>query len=191
MKRLILGAMAILLLSVHPVAADLVVNAGNWYLQPNTADQEILINISGGDAVTNAVVMAEIVGSSPLPGFTNGSIVDGTIFESNNSGAPDTAFLSQLAYLSAAAKTDTTVDGDGVLAKLIVSTIGVTSGSFALNLMDTTWGDTFVGTDDPLVGVTYNAGSISIVPEPGMLAMLTGLFALLPILYWRRAKQAI
>jgi len=187
-KRLILGAIAILLLSVHPVAADLVVNAGNWYLQPNTANQEISINISGGDAVTNAVVMAEIVGSSPLPSFTSGSIVNGTIFELNNSGAPDMAFLSQLAYLSAAAKTDTTVDGDGVLAKLTVSTVGVTSGSFALNLIGTSWGDTLVGTDDPLVGVTYNAGSISIVPEPGMLAMLTGLFALLPILYWRRAK---
>ena len=74
MKRLILVVTAILLLSTCPVQADLIVNAGTWNLAANKSGQEIWVSISGAGSVTNATVMEEILGTSPLPIFADGNI---------------------------------------------------------------------------------------------------------------------
>ena len=181
MKRLILGAVAILLLSTCPVQADLIVDAGTWNLAADTSGQEIWVSISGAGSVTNATVMEEIVGTSPLPVFTDGSIIDGTIFASNNTGSPSYAFLDQLAYLDVATNSGVVdFNGNGILAKLTVSTAGVASGDFPLILSSTSWGDTYVGTT-PATPITYNAGSIHIVPVPEPSSIVLFLFTLASI----------
>ncbi len=163
--------------TAYATPAGLTIQGGTWDLQPNLAGQQISISISGTGSVTNATVNAEITGSAPLPAFTDGSIVAGTIFAANNNGAPsyDIGGLhSQLAYLSVATLSGT-VDGNGTLATLIVSTVGVPSGTFGLKLTDTTWQSgtysTLVGTF-PAAQTTYLDGTINIVPEPATLALL-------------------
>jgi hypothetical protein len=168
-KRLILAAVAILLLSACPVAADLIVDAGTWNLQPNKADQEIYVSISGDGNVTYATVAEEIVGVSPLPRFTGGDILNGTIFTGNNSGEPTYDFSDlHVAYLSVETLSGA-VDGNGILAKMIVSTDGVFSGDFVLNLLgvsrEAEVANTSVGTI-PAVPVACNAGTIH-VASPG------------------------
>lgn len=182
-KRLTLSVMAVLLLSADLLSAGLIVDAGSWNLQPNTTGQQILVSISGTGNVTNATVIEEILGVSPLPSFTDGNIVDGTIFASNNTGAASYDFTSpQIGYLDVGTNSGTVI-GNGILAKLTVSTLGVTSGDFVLNLLGASWGDTSVGAD---TDVTYNAGSIHIVPEPGVFVLLIGFVATLPAMVrWR------
>ncbi len=165
--------LVVFLCLVSAVRADLIVDAGNWNLSPNTPDQSISVSISGVGSVTDATVMLQILGGSPLPSFTGGDMTTGTIFASNNTGAPTYIFSSQLAYMDLATNSGT-VDGNGILATLKVSTVGVTSGSFTLETNATVDGmpiATNVGTFPP-VNVTYQNGSLNIVPEPSSLALL-------------------
>jgi hypothetical protein len=168
--RIALSLVALLCLA-SAAQADLNVYAGDWDLLPNTAGQEISVSIAGAGNVTNATVIAEIVGTSPFPLFTGGDIVGGTIFASNNTGSPSYDFSSpQLAYLDVATASGT-VDGNGILARLMVSTAGVTGGTFALRLTGSSWGDTAVGTQPPAL-VAYHAGSITVTPEPATMTLL-------------------
>lgn len=181
MKRFNLAAIAILLLSAYPAAAELVVDAGSWKLNPNEADQDILVTISGSGNVTNAMVMAQIVGDAPLPSFTGGNIVAGTIFAPNNTGMPSYDFSDpQLAYLDVATDSGViAIAGTSTLAKLTVSTVGVFSGDYILKVLGTDWGDTAIGML-PAVSVTYLDGSIHVVPEPsGAIMLLIGLSVVL------------
>ena len=161
------------MLAVVSVAqAGLVVDAGNWNLLPNQAGQQISVTISGSGNVTNATLVMEIIGSSSKPIFTDGDIISGTIFASNNTDAPVYDFIGSLAYLDIATLTGTTSVNDNLLlANIIVSTVGITSGTYALKLTGTQWGDTLVGTD-PVTSVSYLEGSINVVPEPVSLVLL-------------------
>jgi hypothetical protein len=149
--------------------AEPIVSAGNWTLLSNTPDQEIDIAISGVANVTNATIFAELVGLPKAPVFTGGSAIDGTIFALNHYAYPSD-FVNQLAYLDVITDTGT-VNGNGTLAKLWVSTAGITSGDFVLKLTNTPWGDTCVDAQ-PSVNVTYLDGSIHIVPEPSNIVLL-------------------
>lgn len=182
------GALGVLAAGVIVAAqslasAALVVSAGDWELLPNTPNQPITIQISGTGQVTNATVVIEIGNGSPMPSITGGDIVDGTIFASNNSGAPSYDFTdSTVAYLDVATNSGTVaVTGTQILATLVISTVDVFEGSFPLKLIGTAYGDSVVGTE-PTVDVSFVDGQITIVPEP----MLGGLMFLLVVARVRR-----
>lgn len=153
--------------------ADLTVDAGHWNLQPNQANQQIAISISGNGDVTNATVILEIAGPSPRPTITGGQIVNGTIFAANNTGFPAYDFSEpHLAYLDVATESGViNIAGSGTLATLDISTLGLTEGDYTLKLTQTQWGDTLVGSNPPVL-VHYVDGSITIVPEPNGLGLL-------------------
>lgn len=169
-----LATLAALFCACTSANASLIVNAGDWNLLPNTAGQEILVAITGSGNVTNATVNAQIVGTGGLPSFTGGDIIDGTIFATNNTGAPSYIFSGQLAYLDVATNTGTVaVTTPSTLAALTVSTVGLTSGTYDLKLMNTTWGDSYVGTQ-PTTTVAFQNGTITVgaSPEPASMLLL-------------------
>ena len=172
--RQLLYVPAVLVCLTSVAKADLIVSAGDWFLQPNLAGQEIWVSISGEGDVTRATVAAEVVGAAPLPSFTDGTMIVGTIFASNNTGSDLEAYSGSWAWQDMSTNDGNPVDGNGILAKLTVSTVGVFDGSFALKLSELPSlpdDKTSVGTE-PVVNVTYRDGSITVVPEPSSIALL-------------------
>jgi hypothetical protein len=150
--------------------AEPIVDAGTWNLLPDQGNQHIYVTISDVPGVTNATLFEQIIGTtSPLPFFTGGSMIDDTIFLSDFYAYPSEV-AGQLAYLDGMLDAGA-ADGNGVLARLTVSTQGVNGGDFILKLTNTSDGNTLVGME-PEIAVTYKNGLIHIIPEPGAAALV-------------------
>jgi hypothetical protein len=175
MKRAIFGSILVAVcaaLSPSTVDAALIVSGGNWVLNANEAGQVISIAIEGGDLVQGAVVNAELQGASPLPAITGGDIVNGTIFENNNTGAPGYDFSDpSVAYLEVGTQSGFE-PGNGVLATLVISTVGLNSGTFTLSFLETEYGDSYLTTSAETVSFVDGSITVVAVPEPASAAVL-------------------
>ncbi len=156
MKRIILGATAFLLLSVQPIAADLVVKledpthpgSGTNQLQENKANQQIGIFVSGSGDLTGMTFNLQIgdggdVGSSssrtgPIfqgapvltsPPYPMVDFVTGTIFQSNQQ-SPYGDVYEQLIALTQMTSSGT-INVNSTTPKLLATVTIDTTGFFA------------------------------------------------------------
>ncbi len=170
-----LGAAAAVCMFTSVATADLIVSGGTWDLQPNQGGQTIDVTVSGTGNITNATIIAEIAGVGALPDLVDGNIIDGTVFESNNTGFPSYDFSGpHLGYADVATNVGTVgVPGTppDKIVSLVVSTVGVSPGTFDLLLTGTAWGDSVVGTN-PLTPVAFVNGTITVTPEPATMCLL-------------------
>jgi len=124
-------------------AANAVV--GNHYVLPNTPNQVITIQVTGGGQIAGEDLFAQIgdggtfnSGINMKPVFTNVDIIGGSIFAGNNTGAagdPNGGNTSHpLIWVDSTTTLSGTVSADGLLATLNIDTTGLTSGSFPLLL---------------------------------------------------------
>ncbi len=167
-----------ILFHVSALQASILIDVGNFPLLPNTAGQEIVIEVSGGDLVQGLNFNAQIGdGGVDLGGVTVGpsiediDILAGTIFDGNNTGAVDPELLGGVDFPLVEFRTTTTNNGTvaaaGLLATLTIDTTGFFSGEFPLILSATLNGPTdFAG-----VSATITDGTITIVPEPSSFIM--------------------
>jgi hypothetical protein len=151
-----------------------IVNVPTLTLLPNTPNQAIQINISGGDSISGAQLAVQLTGPGTLPLVTGGSILNGTIFAGNNSGEANNFFQDSSAFLDTSTATPGTfVTGQGLLATILVSTTGITAGTYTLNFLNTNFGNSVISTSPTNSPVTFVPGTI-VVPEPASLAVLSG-----------------
>jgi hypothetical protein len=185
-KVVLIVCLAGMLLSRFASAAVIVV--GDHELLPDTPNQLVPIFVTGGDAVQGLNLYAQIADGGPAaggtilgPAVTDADVLTGTIFELNNTGVQDPGSVAQL--IARTVTTDTgSVPATGLLATLKISTVGFTSGTWALNLGNTRSGPT----DFTIVPITITDGSIKIVPEPVMIAPL--ILVLIPLSRRRTAR---
>jgi hypothetical protein len=173
---LVLGA------AIAPLAgATPIIDVGNHLLLPNLPGQTILIYVTGGDAVEGLNLNVQVAdggselamfgGSIDGPAISDLDIVTGTIFDGNNQGADDPEGLlggdfSQI-ELRTILTDSGTVAADGLLVTLTIDTTDYFSGQFDLRLFDTLNGPSdFAG-----IAASITDGTITIVPEPGTLAL--------------------
>lgn len=192
-------------------AASLQVNVGTFDLLPNTADQVIEISVTGGLDIAGINFYGliedgfpDITGSvSNGPNITDVDLIgdadNPTIFFPSNTGqsgidqSRPQAFFRTLTVGVDGEGASIPVSGSGVFARLTVDTTGFTSGSYSLS---------FSGKDDidpaypSLQFLDVNAqtittdiidGTLTIVPEPHQMALVTG-FALLGLTSWRKLR---
>jgi hypothetical protein len=156
----------------------LTVDAGDWSFARDSGVHRITIGIDGTGQVMGAVVVLEIGGAGTLPQLVNGEIVSGTIFASNNTGAPSNDFSDpECAYMDVSTQSGTVpVTGPASLAFVDVNTNGASPGTYTLALTATRFGDSDLQTN-PTVGVTFIGGTFAVVPEPvffGMMGVISG-----------------
>jgi hypothetical protein len=133
-----LAAVALLLLTCPSAwAANVVV--GNHVVLPNTPNQVITIQVSGGEPIAGEDFAAQIgdggmfnSGVNTKPVFTNVDILGGTIFAGNNKGA--TVDAHPLIWAVGTVTANGSVPASGLLATLTIDTSGLSSGTFPLML---------------------------------------------------------
>lgn len=166
----------------------------NIALLPNTAGQQITLQISGADFYTDSNLRMSINGGvGPAPavslvfgdpaGAIPGANLAGSVWAGGSAGTAGTpngttADSSGLELIAAfqSAGGGTPQNTAGIYAVLTVSTVGVGAGNYALSLAGT---DLFNGLDenfDPIpVPLQLQGATLSIVPEPSSVVL--GLFA--------------
>lgn len=160
---------------VMPALATPIIVVGNHDLHPNLAGQTISIFVSGGDAVQGINFNVQVGdGGAAAGGADTGPIIEDVdllsgIFLGNNTNQTDGP--SPLLWNSITTTNTGSVSANGLLAVLTVSTVGLTSGDFAL--LSLTPADEFGGATNfaGLVAQITN-GSITVVPEPAALVLM-------------------
>jgi hypothetical protein len=190
MNRLTLTAIlpAVLLLLVQSAGAQpvssgsAVITLGTYYLEENTPNQRITINVSGGAQISGMNFNLQIgdggpaAGGTPGPVFTGLDLVNGTIFHSDHASPLDLGSIPQsLTWDIVTAQDGDYVDTDGLLATVTVDTTGFSRGmSFPFSIASTRNGATnFIYDGVTPVPTALADGTIVIVPEPSTLALLT------------------
>jgi hypothetical protein len=189
----ILASLGLLAVSALSTQAQ-IINVGNIELLPNTPNQLVTINVSGGVQVEALDFWVQIADGLNLSGpqITSVDIVTGTIFAGNNGGQYGSSATQQPQRWYQTTDTlivGTTVPTSGLLASLRIDTTGVAPGSYALNLKDVTgssggtafWDTTFANPVFPLI----TDGTLTVVPEPQQYALVAGL-GLLGLAFGRR-----
>jgi hypothetical protein len=125
------------------------VTVGTHALLPNTANQVITIQITGGDQVAGEDFFAQIGdggaflgGTDAKPAFTNVDILSSTIFSTSNNGSygdpngtpPGSNSAHPLIWVDGTTTVDGSVPAVGLLATLTIDTTGLNSGTFPLLL---------------------------------------------------------
>jgi hypothetical protein len=158
---------------------------GNHLLEPDTPNQQVLIDVTGGAAVQLLDLNAQVADGGPAAGgmilgpAMGADILDGTIFAANHANYMnfngDLHDGSQYMWLSVTTDSGT-VAANGLLVTLTFDTTGFDSGSWPLILTDTIHGSTNFGG----IGASITNGSIAIIPEPStcILAALGSLTVL-------------
>ena len=137
---LLVGGVAASFLAANAFAVNPTIVVPNTVLLPNRAGQTILINVSGGTAVSGLNFNAEIAGGGTPnggtagPAITNVNLVTGTIFGGNNSGQQNIPSNSPQVYEGGIATTSGTVTATGLLATLTIDTTGFQGSIFSLKL---------------------------------------------------------
>ncbi|MEM1224666.1 MAG: hypothetical protein AAGJ40_03160 [Planctomycetota bacterium] len=197
--RSILTISILLMVCGVPCFADIVIDIGNPVLLPDTPDQVISIQSSGGEQVAGVnfnLQIDPVVGVSPE--ITGLDIVGpGTIFTSSNTGQTGTTIgeldpinLASFQFaLASATTTSGTVSSDGVLGFVTLDTTGIFGGSFVIN-MDST----FNGPTDfaPTPVNTFLGGSLTVaaIPEPSSFTWMASAASLVLLTRYRRASHS-
>jgi len=177
-RNILVGAASALLLAAGAQAA-LVINVPNATLQPNQANQVVSLFVTGGDAATGFNLRAQIGdnnSSATTPAFTSADYNVGIWLDKLSTVTGGPAGVPIKKYMQSTIVLNTggdTVTGSGQLVNLVVSTVGITSGTFALKLSGTDINaDTvFIGSGGIDLFASITNGSIS-VPEPSCLGIL-------------------
>ena len=186
-----------ILVLVSSADADLMVTIGNPTLLPNTPNQMIQIQSSGGEQVQglNFNLQIDPVAGLTTPTITGVDIVSpGTVFGLNNTGQNTTGVGeldpvdspgTQFAFATTTAGNGSVLS-DGVLAFVTFDTTGTNEGTFTLRLDSTLNGPTdFAPTPvDQFIGGIL---SVTAVPEPNTLAV-GSVLATLSVMRRRRCK---
>jgi hypothetical protein len=124
---------------------------GNHVLLPNTPNQIITIQVTGGEQVAGEDFFAQIGdggaflgGLNSKPTFENVDIIGGTIFAANNNGAfgdPNGVPIGSnsahpLIWVDGTTTLNGSITANGRLATLAIDTTGLNSGTFELRLTD-------------------------------------------------------
>jgi autotransporter-associated beta strand protein len=156
-----------------------VVVGGNHQLDPDTADQQINVNITGGDLVAGWQPRIQLGDGTTGPLFTDFEEVVGTIFSGANlvavdfvpGGSTEGRFISG----SVGSLPPNPVAANGLLISLTVDTTGVQSGRYGIFFEDVTFptGGTFSSeilaeNGTPIAAAQFMAGSIAVGANPVM-----------------------
>lgn len=155
MRKATVSGFIVLLLAAAPAFAA-TINVGTHDLQPQMADQEIPIYVTGGTPVERTagmVLFAQIGEGGPeagepiaddgpdfMPNPGGADMVTGTIWEVDPAGGSPDRILPQVMTGSVTINTEGShVDAHGLLCTLMVSTVGfdVGDGPWELKLTDT------------------------------------------------------
>ena len=153
---------------------------GDHDLQPETPNQTITIDVSGGDNTWSLSFFAQIASGSATgtPMFEDPGGVDiitGTIFAGDNIGQQSDTYTNQLWYCWTQVQDPPSnpVTASGLLVTLSIDTTGAAPGTYDLLLSGTLWGDTELldQSADP-ISLTITNGTITVVPEPATLGLM-------------------
>jgi hypothetical protein len=116
--------------------------AASSTLQPNLAGQQVQFLVSGIDSIAGEDLTFEINDGTSGPTITAVNILTGTIFAANNTGQngfgipTSGTYTGRVAIASTTTNSGTVVD-NGLLATLTISTVGMSSGSLQINVLNT------------------------------------------------------
>jgi hypothetical protein len=164
------------------------ISADKLLLLPDTADQVVHLNVSGGDTIWGEDLNFQINDGISGPTITNLDIITNTIFSVSNTGQghPDLPDIGVLGIFTTGPYADrvamvyttteapaTTVD-NGLLVTLTISTEGFTGSTFTLNMVNTLNGPSDVITSDfTTINMTFPSNTFTVaVPEPAAGALL-------------------
>jgi len=195
MSKAFVGALVLVLCLASTTWAAPIINVGTYNLLPDTPNQEIILTVTGTDLVAGFNLEAQIGSSidpADQPVFQDISFTGGMWDAYANSTMGGIApGAEQLAFVSVAFNgVNDKVAANGLLVKMTVSTVGITSGDYSLrlsNILDVIGEDSYFNAQDasPIAADITN-GSIHITPEPATVTLLgLGALALL-----RRRKVA-
>jgi len=118
-------------------------------LLPNTANQVISIQVTGGESIAGEDFYTQIGdggsflgGTDTKPAFTNVDVLGGTIFSPSNNGAygdpngtpPGSNAAHPLVWVDGTTTLSGSLPANGLLATLTLDTTGLNSGTFPLRL---------------------------------------------------------
>jgi hypothetical protein len=208
MRFFIVFASAIALALVAGTAqGNLLIDVGQISLLPNQAGQTVNVFVYSDvpDGTQGLVFNAQLGDGGPLLGgvdvtpllVTVDAVGPGTLFEFNHNPPFHDNVPPSFVYttFADAAGVVPIAVGNSLLATLTFDTTGFGPGySTTLKLGDTANGDTVLAglpTGPSTLPLTIHNGSITIVPEPGSLALAAlGLIGMI-VLAYRRRKQAL
>lgn len=205
-RQSLVGWLAVFVLSAAAYATP-IVSGGTHDLLPETSGQVIAITVSGvpgdppglggtGDAFQGVDLFLTINDGTTGPLITAIDLLNGTVFDGNNSGQNDA-----IAFPARTAFSGTTVDSDvvgpnGVLAYITLDTTNVAMGSYPLHLYLTNPGQPlllppWIGVDEEEPVPVLIDGTLNIVPEPGSLVLaLLAVVGLCGVAIHRRRRVA-
>lgn len=152
MRKLTGFLVAALIMGVaSPVNAQLSIEVGTIYLQPNTPNQVVELYVTGGTEVAGVNLVLLVANGGPEfeelllldpgegilgPAMTSIDILTDTIFADNNIGQFDALEVFELSQAAEMATITAagTVTAEGLLARITFDTTGLTEGSFPLHL---------------------------------------------------------
>ncbi len=159
-------------------AAPLFITPGSYDLLPDRAGQVIEIPITGGAAAQglNFRIMigdggVEVGGSDVGPMIEQVELATGTIWSGISNQPIRVEGVPMYAFYTITTQSGFAATAEGVLAKVVLDTSGLTAGSWALRLQDPGG----MATNLPMHTTTVGDGLVRIViPEPtGALMLLT------------------
>jgi hypothetical protein len=201
---------ALLLVPSATHAASIIV--GNHTLLANTPNQLVTIQVSGDEQIAGEDFFAQIGdggvfngGSNTKPSLMNVSIMNGTIFASNNSGAfgdpkgmnpPGSNAAHPLIWVDGTTTSTGTVAASGLFATLTIDTTGLNSGTFPLILtgvantlghFDTTLRDA----NGDSIPLTVNNGSLTLSSFPTGDYNSNGIVDAADYVVWRKTDGTL
>ena len=163
-------------LSLVASASATTIAVGDHNLLANTPNQIVQIYAEGADQVAGFNLRAQIgadgADASASPKFTSmdysGAIWGASSAYTLMGAGPDGGgkYGDKAVILNGAGST---VTGSGLIVTLVIDTTNFSSGTFALDLADTDWGQDSDFSGD---SATITNGTITVIPEPGTLSLL-------------------
>ncbi len=181
------------LLGASGAQATPIIDVGDHQLLPNTPGQTVWIFVHGGDLVQGLNFNIEVAPGGPA--IQDVDILQGTIFEGNNTGTSDLDGPHPDAWPFWEGRYTTVLAGhvvaEGLLATVTFDTTGLDRGRWDLWMSATQNGPTdFAGMPAVIFdgSVTVGEGPGPIIPEPSSLAVLLA-GALGALVFWRRGRR--
>lgn len=172
------GVILALFGTLSAAAALPVITPSTTTLLPNTPDQSIQFFVAGTDNLVGEDLNFQINDGLSGPTLSFADIFAGTIFATNNTGNSQHGIYTtgpmanRIGIFQTTTNTGTVID-NGLLATIKVSTVGLQSGTFHVNLHGTGNGDSdMILSDSTTFAPSYSSPLFTIVPEPSSLGLL-------------------